>query len=376
MVQTVFVYFTLILLMLLFNYSSIYLHERVICIGKANSNIPLFSLFLFALVFGVRYNVGIDHLSYLNMYETSRLLHKEADTEFGFKFIIDSFVNLGFHYSVFFFFLAFLQVFLVFYALKECYKLHHYIIVTFFLLTTFLNFMNGIRQELAFCFWLLAVTFIAKKKIVLYFMCILAAISFHISAIITLPFYFFYLIRNSFFNNVKYQLIMLFTSLAIMVLINPTLIIFASLAEIAKMLGYTGYVGMALEGDMSFVEPERERGIGFWVILFLNFILILLSPKVKAFFKSHFFDIMYDFYFVGVLYLYLASGSLALQRVNYYFYNFNFIIGAFTLYYLVKKRSLLNSLLYTLLILLYVLIFYAIVVFRGIDSCAIYHTFW
>lgn len=378
MIETIFVYSLVFLLMLLLNYVSVYIHDhnKVLCIGDRNNNMPILALLLFSFIFGIRYNVGIDYLRYLNNYET--IYARRENIEIGFNFITKIFTSLDFHFSFYFTFLAFLQVFLLFYALRNYYKIHSYLIIAFILSSTFLNFMNGIRQEIAFCFWVLAITFIVKKKIFPYLICVLLAVSFHISAVILLPFFLIYRNRNCYFENVKIQLLLLLVSLFIMFYFNPVLQIFENLGKVSSFLGlgYDGYIRMVASGNLKFLEPSRERGIGFIVILCINVILICLSPKVKEYFKSPFLFIVYDLYFIGVLYLYLAAGSIALQRINIYFQNFYFIVGAFTLYYLAKNSSMKNKLIHISLLFLFFLVFFAIIIYRGEESGAIYSTFW
>lgn len=372
---SVFIYMLTLFLMLVFNALSI--------AGSCNrlqrvprSNIPILAIIIFSIVFGVRYNVGIDHLSYLEMYQTYRYGRFELDTEWGFAAVIKLFSWLECHFSIFFFALAFLELYLVFYALKKYPKQHALILIVFFLLTHFLNFMNGIRQELAFCFWMVAIQSLSYKRFWHYILFLGLGVLFHFSAIILFPIYLLYTVKDSYFNNVKVQLIITFCAIVVSLVLKPTEIIFGLVAEIAKMMGYYGYVGMVIEGNTEFLEASRGLGLGYLVIMSFNAINIYLSKNVKQYFNDRQYNIMYDLYFFGVIYMYLTNGSIALQRINYYFYNFNFVIGAFTLYYLLKHKTKKNLLLFCVLIFLYVLFFSAIIVFRGAESCAIYNTFW
>ena len=380
MLQTLFVYSLLLTLMLMFNATSVYMHSKgLLCIGRRqDGNVPILALLVFAFIFGIRYNVGIDHLDYLHHYESMRIFGVGIfDFEGGFALVTNLFAGANLHFAFYFAFLAFLQVFVLFYALREHYKVHSYIIITFILSAIFVvGFMNVIRHQIAFVFWVLAITFITKKQILPYFICIFLATSFHISSVLLIPFYFIYRYKRNFFENIKIQLLLLFGALFIMLTLNPVLLILESVEGLARLFGFGGYFGMIAAGDLRFLEPSRDRGIGFIVMLCINIILIVLSPKVKDYFKSSFLYIVYDLYFVGVLYLYLASGSLMLQRINIFFHNFYFIIAAFTLYYLAKNSSFKNKLLQYFLLLLFFLIFYAIIIFRGEESVAIYSTFW
>lgn len=363
-------------MMILFNAISSY-QTTYICKNRINRrfNIPILAILVFALVFGIRYNVGIDQIRYLERYEELRLFGVDtADTELGFLMVGKFFAGFDLHYSFYFFFLAFLQLFLIFYALRYDYKVIGWVIVTFMLSTTFLNFMNGIRQEIAFCFQAVALLYLSRKKIFKCYIYLFLAILFHTSAFLLLPLPLFYLKKDKYFTNISVQLYLFFIFLIGSIILKPAVFLFTSLMDVLEIFGYEGYKYMVLGGDLSFLEPKREAGLGFLLVILINLINISQSNKVKEFHHSRFLNLIYDFYFVGVLYYFIAAGSIILGRINYYFYNFSFIISAFTIFYLVKNNSLKNILLLMMLLIAYIGFFCAVVVLRGKESCAIYNT--
>ena len=107
----------------------------------------------------------------------------------------------------------------------------------------------------------------------------------------------------------------------------------------------------------------RRRGIGFYLILLQNIILIAYSNKLKAYFSNGYFSIIYDLYIIGVIYGYISNGSIILTRLNYYFNGFNFIVAAFTLTFLFNKLRLhLNNwIIFLLLTAIYILIFIGLI---------------
>lgn len=362
----------MLLLNLISSYQTSYLCKNVI---NKKFNIPFLAIMIFAIVFGIRYNVGIDHLRYIESYETLRIVGGDAvDTEFGFLLVGKFFAYFNLHYSWYFFFLSFLQLFLLFYALRYHYKVIGWVILTFILSTTFLNFMNGIRQELAFCFQVVALFYLSRKCYLWCYVYIGLAILFHTSAILLLPLPLLYVKRDFYINKISIQVILFFIFLIGSLVFKPAIPIFAALMDVLEIFGYEGYKYMALGGDLSFLEPRREAGLGFILLILMNLINISQSNKVKLYYKSPFLNIMYDFYYVGVLYYFIASGSLILGRINYYFYNFSFIISAFTLYYFSKNSSNRNLLYMILMLLIYIGVFGAVIILRGVESCAIYNT--
>ena len=376
MFSTILVYLMLTCMMLLFNTISSY---QTSCINKnvggLKSNIPILAILIFSIVFGIRYNVGIDHLRYIEAYDTLRIRGEDhKGTELGFLLIGKIFASLNFHYSWYFAFLAFLQLFLLCYAFRYHYKVIGWIIVTFMLSTTFLNFMNGIRQELAFCFQTVALYYLSKKNFLGCYIHIGLAILFHSSAVLLLPLPLLYIRKNNYINKIPVQISLFFIFLICSIILKPAVFLFTALMDFLEIFGYGGYKYMVLGGDLSFLEPKREAGIGFLLVILINLINISQSNKVKGFHSSRFLNLIYDFYFVGVLYYFVASGSIVLGRINYYFYNFSFIISAFTIYYFVRNVSKKNTLLLMMLMIAYIGIFGAVIILRGKESCAIYNT--
>lgn len=86
-------------------------------------------LLSFAVVFGMRYDVGEDHLGYLDGY-INPFLHKEYEPLFA--LIRDTLSNAGVHPIVFFAVCAFIQVFCLFYFMKDCKFLYPALIVSLY----------------------------------------------------------------------------------------------------------------------------------------------------------------------------------------------------------------------------------------------------
>ena len=75
----------------------------------------IFPLLIFAVVFGMRYDVGVDHLGYLHGYLDKIHVGKNEPlffllSELGWR--------LNWHYVIYFSIVAFIQVFFFFYAFK------------------------------------------------------------------------------------------------------------------------------------------------------------------------------------------------------------------------------------------------------------------
>ena len=110
----------------------------------------LLLLFPFAIIFGCRYNVGVDYPHYLEDY----LWGADRDFEPIFAWVNDNMSSLGIHYAYFFSLWAFIQVFFIFYTFKNQRYLFPYIAFFLIIGSYYLSMMNIIRQQLAACIFL------------------------------------------------------------------------------------------------------------------------------------------------------------------------------------------------------------------------------
>ena len=127
----------------------------------------ILAILLYAIVFGLRYGVGVDHLAYLADYMRYGLAASGQydDTEIGFKFFRDTLAQNDIHFSVYFVIIAFVQLWLVFKAVQKDKFIYPYLVVAFFLGCIWLSYSNGLRQQLAFCFFAYSLLFIENKKL-------------------------------------------------------------------------------------------------------------------------------------------------------------------------------------------------------------------
>ena len=74
----------------------------------------------FSFIFGIRYNVGNDYMSYLDIYEGYAHYYTiRDDLEIGFEFVTRLMAETGLHYSIYFGLIAFLQIFLIYYTFRK-----------------------------------------------------------------------------------------------------------------------------------------------------------------------------------------------------------------------------------------------------------------
>ena len=118
-------------------------------------------LLIFAILSGLRYRVGADYLSYAwyfeRLVEWNKIDISYVSIEPLFEWItrvIGRFLGLSVEF--YFGFLAFVQIFFLYYALRHRKFLYPYIGLVLILGQYYLCWMNGIRQEIVGCVFIFA----------------------------------------------------------------------------------------------------------------------------------------------------------------------------------------------------------------------------
>lgn len=291
------------------------------------------ALFIFAFISGIRWQVGVDHLSYLSGYENIINGYDFRDgenVEIGFNLISKLFATLNIHFVFYFAFWAFLQIFFIYYTLKnECYLLP-FIGIVIIGGSFYIGWMGGIRQVLATTMFIFSVQFISKRKLIPYAITILLAATIHKSAILLFIFYF--VPQYDYFKNRYINIALLIGSLILG--LTPTFI--HSFEFIEKTLALVGYNRYSERFDLM-IENHREMVIGprRFSILLLNIFTIWFAPKLKKVFEETNYLVFFNFTFVGVLlYNLLANTSHIFLRPVRYFTTFLILTTAYLLYYL------------------------------------------
>lgn len=326
--------------------------------------ITLVPIIIYAIIMGVRYKVGIDYSAYKALYTND---YGADRIEPGFQFIMSILRNLDFHYSLFFGTVAFLQIYFIYRAIKQYPDLYGFLAFTFMFGCAWYEYANGLRQELAFCIFVFSLKFVLEKKWFKHYLLIALAFSMHKSAIVLALLYPLFQLKKDWFTNVKIQLMLLAGALVVMQ-INVVQSTIQQIEGLITLLGYDNY----LEGrSEEKITTDVELGIGFFVTLCINIIQIVNSNKVKKYFNRTWLHYAYNLYFIGVLWLYIFITSQLFNRVNYYLYGFQYIIGAFTLAYLwnTKRKAL-----FWILIGLYLLLFIGYV--SNIETSSIGYIFY
>ncbi|MEE1253022.1 MAG: EpsG family protein [Bacteroidales bacterium] len=323
----------------------------------------VFMLLFFALMFGMRYDVGTDHLGYLFSYIEGSV-GEDLRMEPLFRWISKICYDLNIHPIIYFAIWAFIQITFFLLAFKNERYLFPLLITFLFFNLSFTFWMNGIRQALAMCIWLYSITFIVEKKFWHYIIGGIIAFLFHRSALILFVFY--PLLRNGkdYFKSIPLQLI-LFASVFIIKNVFEVFILQFELIieQFQTILGGESELYRDYTMDNMLDELNREvggTGLAYMFRILVWIIIILYSRKLKSYYNSKKFNIIYFFFFFGLLTQYIfPEGIIILARPFCYFPVFQTIMLAYFVYYLFRSNSFrFNRLLAYALIIAFIGVFY------------------
>lgn len=331
------------------------------------------AFFVFAIVCGIRYDVGADHLHYLDAYLNGFVWKQK---EILYSIINNIFAINKIPYPIFFGFLAFIQVSFFFLAFRKDPRILIWLTIFLFLDGMVGSWNNIIRASIAGCIWIYSIDYISEKKPINYYVLNFIAIGFHTSAILLLITYPLLFRGKAFFKSVGVQYILLAVALVIRFSFGYFSSYYGSLIEFFTAI--TGaYDNYKTEDVLEIAELQGSTSLAYYFILLLNIVVIAFSRKMHTFYNSNKFNIIYNIYFIGVLTFYIFPGGLiALTRPFRYFYFFRPIILAFLAYYLYSYRRIAKyKLLLITMLLLYSGIFCGSIILSGPDSHVKYQIF-
>ena len=340
----------------------------------------ILAILIYSIVFGMRYGVGMDHLAYLEDYQQLFFTGVDSqyeDTEIGFRFIRDTLAKGGFHFAFYFGLIAFLQLWLVFKAVKKDRFIYPYLVIAFFLGCIWLTYSNGLRQQLAFAIFAYSLIFVEnKKQLPIHYLVLLLALSMHNSAALLFIIAPLLLFKAEWFSNIKIQYALFAVAIVLGDLpqIEDWLMSmegnFGVLEDYMEDTGYNGYFEYE-DGEGIYIE-SKSKGVGYFLTLLRNIVLVYFSTETKKYNSNNkFVTYMYNLSFIGILLHYAFKNSQLIQRVNYYFYGCAYIFSAYILHYLYNK----NRRAFWLLLVLYILTFIG-VLYRMYDNTAAFYFFW
>lgn len=315
----------------------------------------LLPILFFAVIFGLRYDVGQDHLSYLFSYKNGGGYIERYEPIF--KFVTSEFGEFGLHPFWYFGLWAFIQIFFVYYALKDERFLMPFVAIVLIMGQFFMQWMNGIRQELASCIFFFSVIYIIDKKFIKYLLCCLLSLCFHKTAIFVLLLYPLLFHGKDLTINRLFQAILLSLACVVVILDTNLFQYIELVVEIVSLyLGYDVYTADVIE---TYIDKTVAGDGILWKLLFLiNLVVIYYSKIMKQYFQGRKFTIYYNLFFWGAFFELLFMNNLVLQRPFRYLKLFNLLLIAYLLYYLYNKRTPMNFVMFIVLLVLLLMMFY------------------
>lgn len=223
-------------------------------------------LFIFA---ALRFNYGNDYQSYLNIFNA---IHYEKDVTYKSQFL---FWILNLLMPNYYLLVALSSLFFVYsisFLLNKNLKRSHIVYGLFFLLINpyvYLINLSALRQSIAISYYVFAVYFAFKRKIIPYLLFVLFAIMNHTSAIILVPFYFICNEKNISVVKVVILFTLLFLSLIFNQQFNFIVVQILEKLELSKYTQYIDNSGNSLRSVLlamlilSFLLNNVNRVFGF-----------------------------------------------------------------------------------------------------------------
>lgn len=313
-------------------------------------------ILFFAIIFGCRYNVGVDYPHYLEDY----LYGFDREYEFLFRIISQGMASAGIHYAFYFTLWAFIQIFLLYYTFRNYRFLFPYL--AFFLIfgSYYLSMMNIIRQQLAACIFLFSIQYIEKKQTLKYYLCVLLAFCFHKSAVLLIPIYPLFVWKKDWFANLKIQLLLYCIAFYLSFKYDLVVNLFSGAFNLfSSSVGYENYMEGILYNETlnDMTKFGNNTGLGIYVSVFLSLPIIIYSKKLKSFYNSNFFLIFYSLWFVRIMADFMVGDSIVLNRPFVYVYDVKIFILACFVYYCFATKKIFNYLLGWSFIILHILLF-------------------
>lgn len=286
-------------------------------------------MFFFIIAVSIRFDIGPDYYNYVVQFEyaLSKFYHSSSDYIF-FNYLSDlfSFHSRG-YLGVFFIYFS-LTFFLIMQNLKNK-KILFYGIFIFFTFGFFFGSLDRIRQYLAISVFLLAFDDILKNNFKAYFLKIIIASFFHLSALLLLLLYFLVKIKINKIIIVICYIILLygwFTDLWMNLL-----------PKIYTIVPYYNEIYY----DPKYFEVEKfNSGLGL-IGKSIIVMIILLCSSIHNKYKMTLF--------IGLSIFLIGAGNLNITRISDYF--LSVLILSFPLFMLEKNSSLLISIVKIFLII-------------------------
>lgn len=334
-------------------------------------------ILLFTFIFGCRYDVGRDQLTYLKWYNEGVAEEKE----FLWKYTANILSGLGVHYAVYFSIWAFLQVFLLYYTIKNYRFLFPYVAFYLIVGSFFLSMMNTIRFSVVACVFFYATKYITNRQFLKYCLCILVSTLIHKTSIVLLVFYPIFAYKTDWFT-IKSQIIILAGALILWfnkeLALNLLTYVFNFFIEHFNYQAKYHYAVGERLGTLVFEQGAkfgRNTGLGDYILLFRGIVIMYFQQAMRKKYHSALFNMSYALWFVDFVGGFIVGKSYVLGRPLLFLAPFKMLTLAYFTHFCFFSKKLTEQMCGVVFILMHLALFINIIS-MGESNKSTFTFFW
>lgn len=364
MILAYIVYFSLLLLMIIFTIPVSSIKSPYMDIKIVNKFFFLFPILVISVVLGCRYGVGVDYFSYKELYD-SQHLHSVFDgnaNEFIFSNIYYWCYKAGFPYAFVQIILNIVFWFFFYISFDFDKRLFRWIILFFFLTGILFLCLNIQRQSIALAILFYAIRYVEKKCFLKFLFYVFMAAGFHLSAFLFIPVYFLWHIvvclKNKCLQILLWSISFLFSAY------------FVDLISELSMLLLVGTPYERYGASVISWETARGSGVGLIVKGLIDVFIIFYSQKIFVYLRnSSYFHIVYFLFFIGIILSNIFQYNLLLGRVAFLFVSFRIVVLAYVCDYIFCQGKQIDKLIVISLLMLCLAYFIGMIYIEN-NSCS------
>ena len=310
--------------------------QRTGIVDKPDHNLWMFWLF-FALICGIRWNVGTDSVGYMIDFNEGRI--RENSVEHLWDLLVLSVHGLHLHYTIGMAITGFVQIYFVTKLTSKYRYILLFLPIVLFGSLHFLEWCNAVRQMMAASIFVYSTQYIIKKKFIPYILLIFIASQIHHSAQMLYVMYVFAYIRPDkiSISDKKILTTSIFIVCFVLGMTPQFQNILGLFSFLVESLGTYDYVGNIIHqtivgGKMS----ERNLGPMQLSYFFTALAPIWFGPELKREFKNKlpYFNLWWFFSFIySCGYFLVCNVHFMFIRPFLFVQPFQLLIVALLLYY-------------------------------------------
>lgn len=290
-----------------------------------------FAILIPVVIAALRYDVGTDYFSYVSIYtRVSRISVRNwlmynisfDSTPLG-LYICAKIASIFNSVEVFFGLMGFVTIFPVFFIVKKQCLLNDIFIIAFaYQINLFTTSFNMVKQAAAIAIVLFGIEFIYSRKFKQFFICVMIAMMFHVTAAISLPMYFLWRKPKEKISIKRYAF---YIGMILVVAFFPSLVQFLP----GRFAGYATYEG-----------TSGNRTI--WLLFIFLIVFYIFRRRFKVLNINN--DVLISIFVIGFILGLTGFVSPYVKRVAMYYTNVQYLlIGQIPSFFVKSNRLIIKS---------------------------------